>query len=314
MPVDAKPLFRPDALRPHLREYLLPDHLPLIRETLTRWSGLVTGRAAEKLNEQELLADFLTDIFGTVLGYSRPVDNPERYTFTRELQVFGKFADAALGVFRPTGQQYAIAIEGKGPLDPLDRPYAGRKKSAVDQGYGYAINLPCDWIIVTSMRQTRLYYKGADQFTYERFDTAKLATDDSLLKRFLFLLGAERVTPEVGSNHLHALLTSSEKVGQELTKEFYFRYAEMRQNAFDHLCRENPQVAKGELLTATQKLLDRIPFCAFCEDRGLSQLTRYRTRRPPSSSVHATPLLQRLLLCAVLRLWHPTNWLVHRIN
>ncbi len=147
MPVDAKPLFRPDALRPHLREYSWPDNLPLVRDTLTRWAGLVTGRAAEKLNEQELLADFLTDIFGTVLGYARPVDNHERYTFTRELhvKVDGKFADAALGVFRPTGQQYAVAIEGKGPLDPLDRPYAGRKMSAVDQAYRYAINLPCDW-------------------------------------------------------------------------------------------------------------------------------------------------------------------------
>jgi hypothetical protein len=28
--------------------------------------------------------------------------------------------------------------------------------SAVDQAYRYAINFPCDWIIVTSMRKTRL--------------------------------------------------------------------------------------------------------------------------------------------------------------
>ena len=69
---------------------------------------------------------------------------------------------------------------------------------SLDQGYRYAINLPCDWIIVTSMRQTRLYFKGADQYTYERFDTEKLASDESLLKRFLFLLGADRVAPETG--------------------------------------------------------------------------------------------------------------------
>jgi len=62
--------------------------------------------------------------------------------------------------------------------------------SAVDQGYRYAINLPCDWIIVTSIRQTRLYYKGADQKTYERFETERLAAEDALLKRFLFLLAA----------------------------------------------------------------------------------------------------------------------------
>ena len=70
--------------------------------------------------------------------------------------------------------------------------------SAVDQGYRYAINLPCDWIIVTSMRQTRLYYKGSDQYTYERFDTDALAKDEAQLKRFVFLLGAERVVPAAG--------------------------------------------------------------------------------------------------------------------
>jgi hypothetical protein len=37
-----------------------------------------------------------------------------------------------------------IAVEGKGPKDPLDRPAARRRMSAVGQGYRYAINLPCD--------------------------------------------------------------------------------------------------------------------------------------------------------------------------
>jgi hypothetical protein len=48
-----------------------------------------------------------------------------------------------------------------GTRDPLDRPFVGRRMSAVDQAYRYAINLPCDWIIVTSMCETRLYYKTA---------------------------------------------------------------------------------------------------------------------------------------------------------
>src|ERR1035438_8674872 len=58
--------------------------------------------------------------------------------------------------------------------------------------YRYAINLSCDWIIVTSMRETRLYYKGAHQQAYERFETVRLPTDEALLKRFVFLPGAER--------------------------------------------------------------------------------------------------------------------------
>jgi hypothetical protein len=81
-----------------------------------------------------------------------------------------------LGDFRLAGDsKVMVAVEGKGPKDPLDRPFAGRPMSAIDQAYRYAINLPCDWIVVTSIRQTRLYYKGSDQQTYEAFDTVQLA-------------------------------------------------------------------------------------------------------------------------------------------
>lgn len=71
-------------------------------------------------------------------------------------------------------------MEGKGTRDPLEIPFGGRRMSAVDQCYRYAINLPCDWIIVTSMRETRLYHKGSNQQTYERFETVRLAADDGL--------------------------------------------------------------------------------------------------------------------------------------
>ena len=271
MPVEAKPLFRPDVLRPHLQAFDWPANLDQTRQALARWSQLLASERAVKFKEQELLPDFLTDIFCLGLGYTRPADNSVRYTLKREthVQVDGKFADAVLGSFQPGHEEFLVALEGKGPLDPLDRPFAGRKMSAVDQGYRYAINLPCDWVIVTSMRQTRLYYKGTDQHTYERFDTDRLATDAALLKRFLFLLGAERVVPGVGRCHLHALINASEKVGKKLTKDYYFQYAEMRQNAFEDLRRENPDRLPNELLSATQKLLDRILFCAFSEDRGL---------------------------------------------
>jgi len=242
-----------------------------MREVLGRWATLLSSSHADTLKEQEILPDFLTDVFCGVLGYTRAVDNSERYTFSREkyVEVDGKFADAVLGNLRRDDSQFIVAVEGKGPKDPLDRPYAGRKMSAVDQGYRYAINLPCNWIIVTSMRQTRLYFKGADQYTYERFDIQTLAKDEGQLKKFVFLLAAERVVPASGECHLYALLKASERVGKELTKEFYVNYATMREDAFNHLCRANPDVGPSAVLSSTQKLLDRILFCSFCEDRGL---------------------------------------------
>ncbi len=87
-----------------------------------------------------------------------------------------------------TAKRYVAAVEGKGPKDPLDRPFAGRKISAVDQAFDYAINLQCNWILVTNIRQTRLYYKGTDKQTYERFDTEALAGDEKQLRKFVFLL------------------------------------------------------------------------------------------------------------------------------
>jgi len=267
MPVEAKPLFRPEVVRPHLAGVRLPDGA---RATVAKWAGMFASGLADKFTERELLADFLADFRG-MLGYTRAVDAGDRWTISQEkhVPIDGKYADAVLGDFRPGAERFVVAVEGKGPKDPLDRPHAGRKMSAVDQGYRYAINLPCDWIIVTSMRQTRLYHKGSDQYTYERFDIEALDRDEMLLRRFVFLLGADRVVPPGGPGHLADLLHASEKVGKELTKEFYVKYANLREDAFGKLRDANPAVPEPEVLALTQKILDRVLFCAFCEDRGL---------------------------------------------
>lgn len=220
MPIERKPLFRPDVIHQHLAAFSLPEHVDGFRAKLVHWADLIASGRADKLNEKELLPDFLTDYFVSLLGYTRPADGGARYTLSREkhVQVDGKFADAVLGDFNGHDRP-VLAVEGKGTKDPLDRPYAGRKLSAVQQGYHYAINLTCDWIVVTSMRQTRLYYKGADTQTYELFDTASLADNENLLRKFVFLLGAARVVPADGRCHLYDLLNESDKVGRELTKK-----------------------------------------------------------------------------------------------
>lgn len=271
MPVEAKPLFRPDLLGPLLNTFGRSCALESPRAVIRRWADMLCTPEADRLNEKEILPDFLTDIFCGILGFVRKVDSPDRFTFSREkhVEVDGKYADAVLGVFSPGTERFVVAVEGKGPKDPLDRPFAGRKMSAVDQAYRYAINLRCDWIIVTSMRETRLYHKGSDQHTFERFDIESLATDDHSLRKFIFLLGAERVVPKSGEPHLDELLAASERVGLELTKDFYQQYAEMREQAFERLSHENPSISRHDILALTQKLLDRVLFCSFAEDRGL---------------------------------------------
>jgi type I restriction-modification system DNA methylase subunit len=287
MPVEVKPLFRPDVLRSHLSGFQLPG---VDSEILNHWANEISSGRVDRFGEQEILPHFLTDFFINVLGYKGPAGQ-ERYTigFERYVEVDGKYADAVLGDFNGH-HRYAVAVEGKGPRDPLDRPYAGRRMSAVDQGYRYAINLPCDWIIVTSIRQTRLYHKGSNQQTYERFDTEQLASDEAALCRFLFLLGADRVVPAAGQCHFHSLLAESEQVGRELTKEFYVNYANMRQDAFEQLCRDNADVPRHEVLTRTQKLLDRVLFVAFSEDRGLLPAETIRKAYEHRDPYHPRPI------------------------
>ena len=315
MAVESKPLFHPEVLRQQVRAFNLPEQTAAWQTKLQHWADLIRSGRADEFKESELLPDFLTDIFCGLLGYTGPAGAADSYTLSRErhVEVDGEFADAVLGRFqvgndagrdvsprRPTPrndgrlgdaslpeldgtrgkEQFIAVLEGKGTRDPLDRPFAGRRMSAVDQAYRYAINLPCDWIIVTSMRETRLYYKGAHQQAYERFETVRLAADEALLKRFVFLLGAERVVPVLGSStaeggpahrdcHLYELLRASETVGRALTNQFYALYADIRQRVLTRLCRENAAVAPPEILRCTQKLLDRVLFCAFCECRGL---------------------------------------------
>jgi hypothetical protein len=158
MSVESKPLFHPEVIRQQVRSFKLPDQVESLRPKLQHWAELIASGRADDFKETDLLPDFLTDVFCNLLGYTRPAGPGDTFTLSREkhVEVDGKFADAVLGRFHKDKEQFIVALEGKGTRDPLDRPFAGRRMSAVEQAYRYAINLPCDWIIVTSIRETRL--------------------------------------------------------------------------------------------------------------------------------------------------------------
>lgn len=271
MPADVKTLFRPEAVRPKLTTLLLPPGADNARGKLDGWAKLLATQHGQKMKETELRDEFLFDVFRDLLGYTTAAQHPAGYTFKKEqfVQVDGTFADAGFGRFGGPAESFVAVLEGKGPSDPLDRPYAGRKRSAFEQALLYAYNLRIDWFLVTNLKETRLYCKHADQFTYERFETAQLAADENELKRFVFLLGADRVVPESGKNHLDELFTESRRIGRDLTNDFYREYRQLRETAFEALRKHNPAHDPARLLAATQKLLDRILFIAFAEDREL---------------------------------------------
>jgi hypothetical protein len=164
MPSAPKLLFRPEALRPKLSAFTLTPAAVTARAKLRNWEKLLESKRVERMKETELLGDFIGDVFGQLLGYTGPAAGADSYTLKREatVQVDGKYADAAFGRFSTASSETAVVavLEGKGPRDPLDRPFAGRKLSAVDQALRYAVNLVCDWYLVTNLHEIRLYQKG----------------------------------------------------------------------------------------------------------------------------------------------------------
>lgn len=123
-------------------------------------------------------------MFADLRGYVPPSGLNCTYTLPLELhvEVDGEYGDAVCGRF--DGEtQHVVAVEGNGHRYPPDRPHAWRRRSAVEQAYKCATNLPCYSVVVTNIRQTRLYSKNADRQTYERFDTERPAADDAYSER-----------------------------------------------------------------------------------------------------------------------------------
>jgi hypothetical protein len=70
VPVEAKPLFRPEVIRPHVTGLRLPKNAS---ETIAKWGQMLATGLADEFKEQELLPDFLSDVFCGVLSYTRAV-------------------------------------------------------------------------------------------------------------------------------------------------------------------------------------------------------------------------------------------------
>jgi hypothetical protein len=146
MALESKPLFHPEVIRQQVRSFNLPERVGDWQPKLQDWATLISSGRADALKETALFPDFLTDIFCGLLGYTGPTASGDTCTLSRErhVEVDGKVADAVLGRFLKDKEQFVAVLEGKGARDPLDRPFAGRRMSAVDQAYRYAVNLPCD--------------------------------------------------------------------------------------------------------------------------------------------------------------------------
>ena len=226
MAVETKPLFHPEVIRQQLGAFTLPATVEAAQAKLQHWADLIASGKADAINEKALLPDFLTDVFLNLLGYTAPAGPSDTFTLSREthVEVDGKFADAALGRFGRRAPGVRRRRRGKGPARPA-RP-AVRGPQDV-RGRSGAIATPSISRATGSSSprcgETRLYHKGSNQHTYERFETVRLASDRPCSGASSSCSAPTASCPEAGECHLYALLDASEASARELTNEFYVR-------------------------------------------------------------------------------------------
>ena len=221
--------------------------------------------------ETTLDGDFLQKIFGEALNYKSVAESPLDYHREKNPAVVGAgFADGALGLFASGKNVPPTAIiELKGARTDLDHDkFNGR--TPVQQCWDYLNQLPdTPWGIVSNYVSIRLYHRAHPARAYEEFTVLDFL-DPGRVREFYYvfektgLLGNRVGTKPRAIGLLHKTQHQQREVGDKL----YAYYSDQRQRLINELMDEK-KLSQDAAIHAAQRLLDRIIFMAFCEDRGL---------------------------------------------
>jgi hypothetical protein len=204
-------------------------------------------RAAKEEQHQE---GFLNELFGQVLGYTL---NPQpHYNLTTEYKN-ERDSKKAGGAILFNGAVRAV-IELKG-TDTTDL-------SKVQQAFNYKNNQKgCTYVITSNFEKLRFYI--ADATDYEEFSLFTLSESGFAL---LYLcLQKDHLLTDVPLQVKGGSLAQEDAV----TKKLYAGYARFKTALYNDMVTRNAQYDKVDLLRKTQKLLDRLLFIHFAEDRLL---------------------------------------------
>ena len=237
-------------------------------------------------NEIQHQHNFLQDFFCKILGYTGETGNEENTLWWESGTNDGRRPDGILG-FNLKGYKdkditkgdnindgdIRVVIELKGADVNLDRNQnrKGLTITPVEQGFLYApkVGGKCEWVIISNFKEIRLY-KSTEANKYHSFTISELASDDSKIKEFHFLLAKGRLfTKDKNKSFVHFL--NSDDSGESIENIFYSYYYDLRLEAWEAIYQTNNTThtyGKNFYLYKAQKLIDRIIFIRFCKEKG----------------------------------------------
>lgn len=222
--------------------------------------------------EEQYQGEFLIDLFVKVLGYTK---NPEpNYNLTTEYKNIkdSKKADGAIllqqGVSTPckkeTGdaqkhETEAPCVVGVIELKGTNTTDLGKIET---QAFGYKNNQPdCIYVITSNFEKLRFYIDNA----IEHIEFNLFALTEKEFQLLWLCLAFENIEKGIAKK------IKDESVGkeEEITKKLYKDYSLFKRELHQNLVALNAGYEPLELFKKSQKLLDRLLFLFFAEDRQL---------------------------------------------
>lgn len=259
-------LFNTKTLAKHIKNLTVPeDH----QDVIQNWINQIDSGTFNNLNEVQVQGAFTQQIMCKVLGYT-DVGSADTYTIAREYPIARGRVDLALGHFigeKDTSKNTVLApfeLKGAGTKN-LDAIMPGRHKTPVQQAYEYARDIKgVKWVLLSNYVELRLYAISETSLVYEQFFFRDLL-DPAEYAKFYLLLSADNFL----SGHTEDLLKESNTADKDISDKLYEDYKLLRENMLSYMISDNPDKAPKDLIQPAQKLLDRILFISFAEDKGL---------------------------------------------
>lgn len=215
------------------------------------------------------------DFFIKILGYKEKPAVP----FSLEPKATtekGQLPDAVLSYTNAAKdiKNIAAVVELKGASIELDRPQRREgNMSPVQQGFKYKTQYRnCPFVIVSNFWEFRLYHDNQLDYELWTLDDLVDPEDDYLkFKTFYTLLHSDNLTTPKGASKTEGWLSDIRFEQEEIGKKFYKIYREARLELLRDIYQHNDSVRSDiEMgIEKAQKIIDRIVFACFAEDRGL---------------------------------------------
>ena len=201
--------------------------------------------------EEQYQGEFLIDLFVNVLGYTK---NPTpHFNLTTEYKNVkdSKKADGAIII----SDKVLAIIELKG-TNTTDL------SKIETQAFGYKNNQPdCKYVITSNFEKLRFYIDNAiEHLEFNLFELTK-----GEFELLYLCLAFENISADIPAR----IKNESVSKEDEITKKLYKDYSVFKRELFKNLSEQNPEFDPLELFKKSQKLLDRLLFLFFGEDRGL---------------------------------------------